>query len=107
MPFESNTETGRISVMKGSRRVLVKEVLFQLRGHGHPQDDNTPNFFRDSKSSISGISNEVSFVFKLFLDGRQNSLIVFLKTCCVISIAHHCSSKYRFLNFRYLQITLS
>ena len=32
MPFESNTETGRIFVMKGSRRVLVKVVLFQLRG---------------------------------------------------------------------------
>ena len=45
MPFESNTETGRISVMKGSRRVLVKVVLFQLRGHGHSQDDATPNSF--------------------------------------------------------------
>ena len=29
--------------MKGSRRVLVKVVLFQLRGRGHPQDDATPN----------------------------------------------------------------
>ena len=34
--------------MKGSRRVLVKVVLFQLRGRGHPQDDATPNFFADS-----------------------------------------------------------
>ena len=62
MQFESNTETGRISVMKGSRRVLVKVVLFQLRGHGHPQDDATANFFRNSKRPISGLSNEVSFV---------------------------------------------
>ena len=45
MPFESNTETGRISVMKGSRRVLVKVVLFQLRGHSQPQNDATANFF--------------------------------------------------------------
>ena len=62
MPFESNTETGRISVMKGSRRVLVKVVLFQLRGHGHPQDDATPNFFANSERPILGLSNEVSFV---------------------------------------------
>ena len=32
MPFERSFETGRISVMKGSRRVLVKVVLFQIRG---------------------------------------------------------------------------
>ena len=48
--------------MKGSRRVLVKVVLFQSDGPGHPQDDATPSFFPDSKSSISGLSNEVSFV---------------------------------------------
>ena len=52
VPFESNTETGRISVMKGSKRVLVKVVLFQLRGHGHPQDDATPNSIPDSKSPL-------------------------------------------------------
>ena len=66
MPFESNTETGRISVMKGSRRVQVKVVLFQLRGRGHPQDDATPNFCADSKRPILGLSNEVSFVPKIF-----------------------------------------
>ena len=62
MPFESITETGRIFVMKGSRQVLVKVVLFQLRGRGHPQDDATPNFFADSKRPIIGLTNEVSFV---------------------------------------------
>ena len=62
MPFESNTETGKISVMKGSRQVLVKVVLFQLRGRGHPQDDATPNFFADSERPIKGLLNEVSFV---------------------------------------------
>ena len=62
MPFESNTETGRISVLKGSRRVLVKVVLFQLRGRGHPQDDTTPNFFANFKRPILVLSNEVSFV---------------------------------------------
>ena len=62
MPFERSFETGRISVIKGSRRVLVKVVLFQLRGSGHPQDDATLNCFTDSKCPIQGLSNEVSFV---------------------------------------------
>ena len=62
MPFESNTETEGISVMRGCRRVLVEVSLFQLRGRGHPQDDATPNFFADSKRPIKGLSNEVSFV---------------------------------------------
>ena len=62
MLFESNTETGKISVMKGSRRVLVKVVLFQLRGRGQAQDDATPNFIPDSKCPLRGLLNEVSFV---------------------------------------------
>ena len=62
MPFESNTETGRISVMKGFRRVLVKVVLFQLRGRSQPQNDVMANFFANSKRPILGLSNEVSFV---------------------------------------------
>ena len=66
MPFESNSETERISVMKGSKGILVKVVLFQLRGHGHPQNDANPNYFPCSKSSISGFSIEVSFVSELF-----------------------------------------
>jgi len=45
VPFKRSFETGRISVMKGSREVLVKVVLFQLRGHGHPQEDAMPIFF--------------------------------------------------------------
>ena len=58
MPFESNTETGRISVMKGSRPVLVKVVLFQLRGRSQPQNDATANFFANSKRPILGLSND-------------------------------------------------
>ena len=58
MPFESNTETGRISIMKGSRRVLVKVVLFWLRGRSQLQNDAMAN----SKRPILGLSKEVSFV---------------------------------------------
>ena len=88
--FESNTETGRISVMKGSRRVLVKVVLFQLRGRGHPQDDATPNFFADSKRPIKGLSNEVSFVLKIFGKVVKIKQMSFLLSKCLVSIAHHC-----------------
>ena len=69
MPFERSFETGRISVMKGSRRVLVKVVLFQLRGRGHPQDDATPNFLKNSERPISGLSNEVSLVPEILWKG--------------------------------------
>ena len=62
MLLESNTETERISVMKGSRRVLVKVVLFQLRGRSQPQNDAMTNFFANSERPISGFSDEVSFV---------------------------------------------
>ena len=72
MPFESNTETGRISVMRGSTQILAKVVLFQLRGHGHPQDDARTNFFADFKRPISGLSNEVSIVPEsLWKDGEN------------------------------------
>ena len=75
--FEKSFETGRVSVMRGSRRVLVKVVLFQLRGHGHPQDGATPNFFPDSKSSILGLSNEVSFVTEYFWKDGENQENIF------------------------------
>ena len=48
--------------MRGSRRVLVKVVLFQFLGPGLAQDGATSNFLPDSKSSLLGLSNEVLFV---------------------------------------------
>ena len=66
VPIERMFETRRISVMRGSTQVLVKVVLFYLRGHYHPQGDATTNFFPDSKSFLLGLSNEVSFVSKIF-----------------------------------------
>ena len=50
--------------MKGSTEILVKVVLFQLRGLGLPTNDAIPNIFSDSKSLSLGLSNEVSFVSK-------------------------------------------
>ena len=62
MQFESRTKTGKISDMRAFRWVLVKVVFFQLREHGHPQDDAMPNFFPDFEIIILELSNEVSFV---------------------------------------------
>ena len=53
--------------MKGSKRVLVKVKLFQLRGHSHPKDDATTIFFADSKRPILGLLNEVSFVSQSYV----------------------------------------
>ena len=72
MSFERSFETGRISVMKGSRRVLVKVVLFQWRGCGHAQSDATPSFFPYSESSILGLSNELSFVSRYYCKISEN-----------------------------------
>ena len=62
MLFEISVKTGRIFVKGGSRQALIKVVLFQSRGRGHPQDDATPIFFANFKHPILGLSNEVSFV---------------------------------------------
>ena len=82
MLFESNTETGRISALRGSRRVLVKVVLFQLREHGHPQDDATPNFFANSEHPTLGLSNEVSFVPEILWKDCYNKGNVFPLLLC-------------------------
>ena len=78
MPFESNIETGRISVMKGSRQASVKVVFFHLRGHGHLQDNATPNLFPDSKSFLLGLSNEASFASGFLGKVFKNSKNVFV-----------------------------
>ena len=66
MPYnvliERMFETGKISIMRSSTQILVKVMLFHLKGCGHSKDDAMPNFFLDSKGSILGLSNEVSFV---------------------------------------------
>ena len=75
--FESNTETGKISIMRGSKKVLVKLVLFQLRGTGHPQDDTNPHFFLILKALYQGFQIR----YHLFL----NSIRKMIKTTKVFS----------------------
>ena len=71
MPIKRLLETRRISVMRGSTQVLVKVVLFQLRGRCQPKGDARPNFFTDSKSFLLGLSNEVSFVSGFFWEDGE------------------------------------
>ena len=59
MVHETSFEFGGKPVMKGSRQFLVKLLLLQLGGCGHPQDGATPSLFPDSKSSILGLSIDV------------------------------------------------
>ena len=52
--------------MRGTRQVYVKVVIFLSRVCatlcGHPQNNVIPNFFPDSKCSLKGLSNNVSFI---------------------------------------------
>ena len=66
-------ENGRISVMDGSRQVILKVMLFQLRGRGYPQNDAMPNFFPNSKSPILVVSNYISFIFRIHLESTVKS----------------------------------
>ena len=76
--------------MRDSRQVLVKVVLFQLRGRGHPQDNATPSFFPDSKSSILGLLNSVFFVSETYWKCGYNSLKILLKSWCTKIYGHQC-----------------
>ena len=69
MVNEISFEIGSKSLMGGSRRVLVKSVLFQLDGHGHSQDGAMSSFLPGSKGSILGLSIGVEFVSKIFWKG--------------------------------------
>ena len=75
--FESNTKTGRFSVMRNSRRVLVKVVLFQLKRPGHHQNDTTPIFFLILIALCQGFQ----MIYYLFL----NSISKMVKTIKVFS----------------------
>ena len=59
MANEIKYKTGGKSVMEGSRWVLVKLLLLQLGGCGHPQDGAMPSLFPDYKISILGLSIDV------------------------------------------------
>ena len=52
--------------MEGSRQVLVKVMIFQLREHVLPQGGATPSFFYESRNYLLVLSTDVPFVLKIF-----------------------------------------
>ena len=58
--------------MEGSRQVLVKMMLFQLRECVHPQDGATPSFFYESRSYLLVLSIDVSSGLKIFWKFDKN-----------------------------------
>ena len=62
MVNESRFEIGIKPFMRGSRQFLVKLVLFQLDGVGHPQDSAMPSLFLGPRGSTLGLSIDVEFV---------------------------------------------
>ena len=58
--------------MEGSKQVLVKVMLFQLREHVHPQDGAMLTFFHEWSSPLLVLSIDVSFVLKFFWKGNKN-----------------------------------
>jgi hypothetical protein len=44
-------------------------LLFQLNRRGDPKNNATPNFILNFNSCILGLSNDISFVSELYLEG--------------------------------------
>ena len=76
---------------RGSYSNFNKSDHSQKSGYGSPHRDAMHNFIPDSKSLISGLFNNLSFVSKLFLKGGQNSPNVLIKMDCFVSNKRHCT----------------
>ena len=90
MLFERSFETGRISVMKGSRRVLVKVVLFQLTGCGLPQYGATPNSFLILNALYKGFQMRYHLFLKFFGKMVKIKETSFLSTKGMIMMFGNC-----------------
>ena len=62
MSIEIWNKTENISAQREKNSTLLTEVLFHSSGRGSTSEGATPSYITDSRSSILGLSNEVSFV---------------------------------------------
>ena len=62
MVIEICNENLNTSNLRAYRPILVNVELYHSRGCGSPYDTATPSFMNISRSSIIGLSNEVSLV---------------------------------------------
>ena len=63
MVFERNVETGRISIIRGSKGILAKVVLFHSNVHDHSHIKDTPKVIESFNSHYSYLSKEVYNIF--------------------------------------------
>ena len=90
MIIDSSFEIGNFSTLRDVRSILLNMVLFHSRGRGNPLDGAMPSFDLAFKSPLIGLSNDVSFVSKLFSEGALISKNILLKTCCTNIHVHQC-----------------
>ena len=62
MAIDSAFETDNLSTLRDIQLIVLKVVLFHLGGRGNLYEMITPNFKTKSRSSLTGLSNELSFV---------------------------------------------
>ena len=62
MVIDSMFETGNFCTLRDIILNLLKVVLFHSRGRGSLFEITTPLFMTKSRSSLIGLSNEVSFI---------------------------------------------
>ena len=67
MSIEIWNRTENISVQRDTNLILLTEVLFHSSGHCSASEGATPSYITDYRSSILGLSNEVSFVSESYV----------------------------------------
>ena len=69
MSIEIWSKTDNISAKGSKNSILLIEVLFHSSGHGSTSEGASSSCITDSRSSILGLSNVVSFDFKIYWEG--------------------------------------
>ena len=93
VPIERMFETGKISIMRSSTQDLVKVVLFSYGGVAILRMMPWPICLLILHALHQGFQMR----YHLFLNSFGIVVKIaehFLKTCCNISIAHHCNSQF-------------
>ena len=69
MSIEIWVKTENISAQRDKNSILLTEVLFHSSGRGSTFEGAMTSCITDSRSSILGLLNEVSFDFEFYWEG--------------------------------------
>ena len=69
MSIETWSKTENISAQRDTNSILLTQVLFHSSGRGSTSEGATPSYITDSKSSVLGLANKVSFDFEFYWKG--------------------------------------